>query len=89
MDGGSPQCGDEPTATYVYTVPGSYEPSLTVTASDASTATAKASVAVGSDPANPGTPADPASQSGGGSGALGGLFLLPLLGFGLAGRRRV
>ena len=89
VDGGSPQCGDQPTATYVYTVPGSYEPSLTVTASDASTATAKASVAVGSDPANPGTPADPASQSGGGSGALGGLFLLPLLGFGLAGRRRV
>ncbi|MEN8821718.1 MAG: hypothetical protein ABF271_11510, partial [Abyssibacter sp.] len=69
------------------TRPGSYEPSLTVTASDESTATAKATVNVGGTGSNPGTPSQPAGSTGGGSGALGGLLLLPLLGFGLARRR--
>ena len=88
-DGEAPQCGTEDTATYVYTRPGSYEPSLMVTASDESTATAKATVSVGGTGSNPGTPSQPAASTGGGSGALGGLLLLPLLGFGLARRRRV
>ena len=86
-DGEAPQCGTEDTATYVYTRPGSYEPSLTVTASDESTATAKATVSVGGTGSNPSTPNQPAASTGGGSGALGGLLLLPLLGFGLARRR--
>lgn len=87
VDGEPQQCGTESTASYVYTVPGSYEPSLTVRASDNSTAQAKATVAVGGS--TPGTPQNPTqSRSGGGSGALGGLLLLPLLGFGLARRRR-
>ena len=86
-DGEAPQCGTEATAVYVYTRPGSYEPSLTVTASDESTATAKATVSVGGTGSNPGTPSQPAASTGGGSGALGGLLLLPLLGFGLARRR--
>ena len=86
-DGEAPQCGTEDTATYVYTRPGSYEPSLMVTASDESTATAKATVSVGGTGSNPGTPSQPAASTGGGSGALGGLLLLPLLGFGLARRR--
>ena len=86
-DGEAPQCGTEATAVYVYTRPGSYEPSLTVTASDESTATAKATVNVGGTGSNPGTPSQPTGSTGGGSGALGGLLLLPLLGFGLARRR--
>ena len=86
-DEGEVQCGVDPTAVYVYTRPGSYEPSLTVTASDESTATAKATVSVGGTGSNPSTPSQPAASTGGGSGALGGLLLLPLLGFGLARRR--
>lgn len=86
FDDGEVQCGSSPTARHVYTRPGSYEPSLTVTASDDSTATAK--VTIGASPEA--TPEQPASAaSGGGSGALSGLALLLLLGLGrLVGVRR-
>ena len=76
--------------SHVYTVAGEYTPTVTVSftkdddASDSETSVAKASVKATS-PGTPGTP--PAGPSAGG-GSLGYLVLLPLLGAGLARRRR-
>lgn len=75
--------GSSPTATHVYTVPGSYKPSLTVTDSAMGTSVAKAAVLI------QGTSSDQGSSlAKRGGGAFGLLTLLPLMGIGLARRRR-
>jgi PKD repeat protein len=87
-DNTAPVVGTSPTAQHVYTVPGSYEPRLTVTDSRMATSVAKAAVLI-QDAGTPGTGTPGASgspQSGG--GALGLMTLLPLLGFGVARKRK-
>lgn len=83
---GDSQCGTSPIASYTYTVAGSYEPSLTVTASDESSATAK--VTVGASPEA--TPGDSdAAVEDGGAGAFPWISLLMLAGLGGLRRRGV
>jgi PKD repeat protein len=87
----SPQvAGTSPTSKHVYTVPGSYQPRLTVTDSKMATSVAKAAVLIqdnGGQSAGGSGSSSLASGSSGG-GALGLLTLLPLLGFGVARKRR-
>ncbi|MFP5306840.1 MAG: PKD domain-containing protein, partial [Gammaproteobacteria bacterium] len=84
-DGTAPVQGTQPTVTPVYTVPGTYQPTLTVTDDQGGTSVAKAE-AVEVSGSTPGTDGGNAGSGGRrGGGALGWIALLPLL---LAARRR-
>ena len=78
--------GAEQTATHVYTVPGNYDPSLTVTDSEGDQAVAKVTMKVQSAPDTSTPPVTPS----GASGASGGMPLLVLLALtGMAWVRRI
>jgi hypothetical protein len=80
--------GAPSTVQHIYTVPGSYQPTLTVTDSSNFTSKAQAFANVAPNPANPPPPPVVSGGSGGGGGALGWLTLLPLLGAAIRRRRR-
>jgi PKD repeat protein len=86
-DGSNPVTTSSPTASHVYTRPGTFQPTLTVTDSNSQQSQAKASVQV-SPPNNPPPVTPPENPRPRGGGALGLFLLLPLLGAAL-GRRRL
>lgn len=84
-DGSPLVSGTAATVRHTYTVPGRYEPTLTVTDSADQTAMAKASVQINPDNTTPGALPAPGRR---GSGALGLWLLLPLLAVAVGRRRR-
>ena len=74
--------------THIYTVPGSYTPSLTVNDSANHTSTAKALAQISQNPAN-GTPPSTTAAGKTGGGSMEWMTLLAMMGFGLRRKKRV